>query len=339
MAMGSRELAYLRLVASRPRGLGWHEAEVLLSTQNVPFEPSAVELGRRLEALGLLVAIEGRHQINDDGRRFLRAADDESWPLGPAEAAALTERLAGSIEERLAAVRPFASSDVSFVALLRQLLYAGRAIDAVAWLLPLVGAPHRIPLAFAFATDLRAEVRAALWRAWGGPGEGVDPESRFKPPGALFPWENEPAFAELVCLGLDDESFAVRDLTARVLYLSRTGGRFTAALVADLRSERPSPWSAAALGTAHDAESRAVLLSLLANDALAPAAVRGLAQRADGHAAFIAAFSDVRPSVVWMAEMGLGYLASELNDIELARIQAARSPQISVALSYYRARL
>jgi hypothetical protein len=340
--VNSREVAFLRVVERGGGELGWHAVESRLSLQDLPSRPGAVELGRRLAVLGMVSATDGAYAITERGRAFLRDAERLGWPLGPAEAAELARALSGPITARVAAVAPLGDDPAHFERALRQLLATGdRAVLAgVAWALLLLDEERRAAIAFALAADERADARAALFRAWGGPGEGVDEQARFKPPAPGSVWEGDARFVELLRLGLSDAAFEVRDAAARLVYVTASGARVVDALLADLAAARPSPWSAAALGAAHDAASLAVLRRLLAGDdeRMAAAAVRALGARSDGRAELLAAFSDARRAVVWMAEMALGYLATGLSTEELARIERANTPQLSMALAFYHAR-
>jgi hypothetical protein len=344
--MASRELAFLRIVADKTGEVGWHAIETQMSRLDVPFQPSAVELGRRLEAVGMTRLVEragfthGAYEITDLGRTFVRDAERNTWPLGPTEAAELAHALSRPLSEAIAAFAPMMADAARCARALQQLLVAGLANDAIAYLSQLLLAPERWSVGVAFATDSRPEVRLALFRAWGGPGEGIDAQARFKPPGPVLEWHSDWTFVELLQIGLADPAVEVRDAAARLAYATQSGALVATELLADLASPQPSVWSAAALGPARDPASLAILRALVrgGDEAFAAAAVRALAGRPDGHGDLVAAARDARTHVRWVAAMSFGMIALGMSADDLAAITRDPTPDLNTALSYYRSR-
>jgi hypothetical protein len=343
-AFNSRELRFLRVVASESGRHYWHGIETRLAGVE-PYKPSALELGRRLEAIGItrLAAVDEiapRYCITDRGRAALDEIERNGWILGPAEAAEYAAQLAGPIEMRLAALAQFLEEPALFEKVILQLRAAGLSLDMVAWSVQLVVRENRSGVAFTFATDPSPEVRTALFLAWGGPGEGSgDERERFKPPGAPFDWATDSMFVDLLTLGLNDPAPSVRDAAARLAYLTQSGVHVVDELLADLASPAPSKWSAAALGTARCERSLATLRAVFAtaDDDLAGCAARGFAARPDARADLFAALRDKRRYVRWSAEVALGMIARGLTDDELAALDRYATYELRTALAHYRA--
>ena len=265
--------------------------------------------------------IPGAIRLTQRGRDALDEIERNGWLLGPAEARDRVAAMTGTFEARITALLPFIGEPARFEKVVQ-----------------LVMTENRSAVAFSLARHPDPDVRADLFYAWGGPGEGVDEYARFLPPGPPFDWATDPMFVDLLHLGLNDDAEHVRDATARLAYVTQSGHHVTDELLADLARERPSLWSAAALGTARDDRSLAVLRTLVASDdlELAGSAVRGLAARPDGRAEFLAALQDPRPHIRWVGEVSLGMIATGLTEDELTTLRG--DTRFHTALAHYRAR-
>ena len=336
----SRELAFLRIVAQTSGVYGWHGIETRLAGQD-PYKPSAVQLATRLAAIGIVEIVpRGTHDayaITERGRAALAEIEANGWQLGPFEIRELATELAGQIPQRLTALAPYFEADFGPIA--QQLGAAGLALEHLAWAAQVAMRENRSVVAFPFATDPDPDRRRQLFLAWGGPGEGAESEARFRAPGPAYEWDRDPLFVDLLHAGLVDVVAGVRDAAARLAHMTLSGHHVVPDLLADLASDAPSRWSAAALGTARDPDTLAVLRRLLdADEQLAGGVVRALAARPDGRAEFFAALRDPRKHVAWTARCSLGYIATDLTIEEIAAIERNADQETLTALAYYHSR-
>jgi hypothetical protein len=322
----SRELETLRLIGERGHtSSGLFEGDMLGRL----IDHDLVEY---IAIAPMIIALTGR------GSAALDEIVANGWLLGPLEARELVAAMTGTFEARITALIPFVGESARFEKIVQQLHAAGLPLEIVAFSVQLVMTENRSAVAFSLARHPDPDVRADLFYAWGGPGEGVDEYARFLPPGPPFEWTTDPMFVDLLHLGLNDEAPAVRDAAARLAYVTQSGHHVAEELVADLARAAPSVWSAPALGTARDQRSLGVLRALIAHDdvELAGSAIRGLAGRPDGHEDLLTALRDERPHIRWIAEVSLGTIATNLPAGVLEILDA--NPAWRTAVAHYRAR-
>jgi hypothetical protein len=207
----------------------------------------------------------------------------------------------------------------------------GKAILA----LPSASRQRLLPSA---ARDARPAVRRALFREW-APEQLEVPRAN----SALLP----PAeWRALLRSTLGDDDLDVRTSAAALAFDSGAAGGLSAELLLALDGDRGLAWRALlGLGQARDAASLQRLIAVARGEdsPLAAAAVRALAARTDGHAAWQAAFADARSEVRSAALFGLARVAGRLEPVQLAELERAalqhEPPDIVVqALSAYRRR-
>jgi hypothetical protein len=183
-----------------------------------------------------------------------------------------------------------------------------------------------------------AAVRRALFREW-APEQLEVPRAN----SALLP----PAeWRSLLRSTLGDDDLDVRTSAAALAFDSGAAGGLSAELLLALDGDRGLAWRALlGLGQARDAASLQRLIAVARGEdsPLAAAAVRALAARTDGHAAWQAAFADARSEVRSAALFGLARVAGRLEPVQLAELERAalqhEPPDIVVqALSAYRRR-
>lgn len=207
----------------------------------------------------------------------------------------------------------------------------GKAILA----LPSASRQRLLPIA---ARDTRAAVRRALFREWAPEQLEVPRENS-----ALLP---PPEWRALLKSTLGDDDLDVRRSAAALAFDSGAAGELAAELLLALDGDRDLAWRALlGLGQARDAASLQHLVAVARGEdgSLAAAAVRALAARTDGHAAWLAAFADARSEVRSAALFGLARVAGRLDPVQLAELEQAalqhEPPDIvRQALSAYRRR-
>lgn len=231
------------------------------------------------------------------------------------------------------------ASEPDIEVLATRLFAAGLSIGRLAWIVIAIAHDRLGPIGLPLASDPDPVVRAGVFYAWGLSGEGVDAQARFQPPRWRYAWERDPLFVDFLHLGLRDPVARVRDAAARLAYLARAGHHVADALHADLASEEPSPWSAAALGTTTDTHSLVVLRALVEedDDRLAGMAVHALAARQDGHADAVRATRHPRSHVRWSAAMAIGLIAVDVDPSLLADLDTSVE-DVRAAVVHYRAR-
>jgi hypothetical protein len=151
----------------------------------------------------------------------------------------------------------------------------------------------------------------------------------------------DPALDEMLRQGLLDPDGGVRTAAARYTFAAARGAQVLGELLVNLQAPEPELrwWVVLALGQARDPLSLDQLEQLMAGDdaAFASAAVRALAARPDGHATWIAAFTDPRPGMRETALFALRQVATGVSDEHLAVLAADPGQDIQDALTSSRA--
>ncbi len=282
----------------------------------------AVAVPRNDARQGWILTLEG-HEVLTDCRRY-------AWPLGPGELESFLSDLHGKESG------PSVAPETRF----RSTSQRAKALQQVALLAPGSDVGREV---WRMVDDADPAVRLALFEALAPP--------RPDPDGGNDDWAAQgqggmclPAYAwdAILRAGLRDATPRVREAAAALTYATARGASLVGELLAQLTAAEPGlcRWSALALGSAADAESRAALEKLLTgNDPeLAAAAVRALAARPDGRDAWRRSLTDDRPTVSWAARLALEQVVEGLSAEELDRL-AAQGGDLKMGVEVYRSRI
>jgi hypothetical protein len=172
------------------------------------------------------------------------------------------------------------------------------------------------------ARDPRPSVRRALFHEWAPEVLEVP-----RPGSALLP---DAEWHHLLRTALEDDDADVRAAAAALAFDSGHAGELAAELLRGLdaagaRDREPAWPLVLALGQARDGDSLQRLVAIAAgpDEPLAAAAVRALAARPDGRAAWQAAFSDARAEVRGAALFALARVVERVEPEQLAEVEQA----------------
>jgi hypothetical protein len=339
-------LGLLALVRDGGERASWHWIGTRVARRDLPLVPDAMTALDALQAAGLIRRISpggerlDRFELTNAGADVLAGrraltAPAASGPLPAGELAALIAALRGDVVSTLDAIRPRAGDSLRLWAALRQAVAAdpATALNAAIGALALAEA-DRAAFLGELVGDPRPAVRAAAFAAFAPP--------HSEAPGTAMRSIADPELDALLRRGLADPDDEVRTAAAKLAFAADRGGALVGELMVNL--EAPARelrwWVVLALGGADDPISLRVLEQLAAENDLmmATAAVRALAQRLDGRAAWRRALDDPRAGVAPAAIFALARVATALDEVTLRSLATDPRPEVQAALAAYRAR-
>jgi hypothetical protein len=337
--MDRKVLALVRQGGDRA---SWHWLGTRAPSLGFPV-PDILPLLKELSRRGLLerAAVGGgmdRWTLTPAGVAALAGGAARPVPPGPLSApelAALAAELSREPRRAAMALVPYIDDGPRLSAALRQLTAwdgdnARRASLAALFLRP----GDQAAFALGMMEDPRPEVRQALFEAWAPPRNEV--------PGQASAPPDPQDLDRLLRAALRDPARAVRTAATAYAFATGRGPEIVGELLANLAAPEQDlrQWTLLALGGATDELSLRVLeqVSSQPDAPAASAAIRALAARRDGRAAWLRALEGHDGAPRRAALFGLAEVARDLTPEQAARI--ARDPREDTrrALDRYRAR-